>query len=101
VPSASGQPLDARGTAALALNTWSHLAATYDGTTLRLYVNGALAGSRAVASPLITSTGVLRIGGNNVWGEWFAGLIDEVRLYNKALSATEIQADMAAPINGG
>ena len=43
---------------------------------------------------MITSTGVLRIGGNNVWAEWFAGLIDEVRVYNRALTATEIQADM-------
>ncbi len=96
--SAPNQPFDARATAALALNTWTHLAATYDGTTLRLYVNGALAGSRAVASPLVTSTGVLRLGGNSVWGESFAGRIDEVRLYNRALTVAEIQADMNAPI---
>ena len=32
--------------------------------------------------------------------EWFAGLIDEVRLYNKALTAAEIQADMAKPVSG-
>ena len=62
--SGAAQPnlaLDARGTAALPLNTWTHLAATYDGTTLRLYVNGTQVGSRAVASPLLTSTGVLRL----------------------------------------
>ena len=41
---------------------------------------------------------LLRIGGNSVWGEWFAGLIDEVRVYNRALSAAEIQQDMQAPI---
>ena len=34
------------------------------------------------------------IGGNTVWGEYFAGLIDEVRIYNRALSAAEIQTDM-------
>ena len=95
---APSQPLDARGIAVLPLNTWTHLAATYDGTTLRLYVNGSQVGSRAVASPLLTSTGVLRFGGNSVWGEFFAGRIDEVRLYNRALTAAEIQADMAAPI---
>ena len=70
---APGAPLDARGTRQLPLNTWSHLAATYDGTTLRLYVNGGLVGSRAVAGPLLTSTGALRIGGNSIWGEFFAG----------------------------
>ena len=47
------------------------------------------------------STGALRIGGNNIWSdEWFAGLIDEVRVYNRALTATEIQADMAKPVSG-
>ena len=93
-----GLPLDARGVASLPLNTWTHLAVTYDGTTLRLYVNGSQVGSRAVASPLLTSTGVLRFGGNSVWGEFFAGRIDEVRLYNRALAVAEIQADMNAPI---
>src|SRR5439155_18566328 len=36
----------------LAINTWSHLVGTFDGTTLRLYVNGALAASAAAAGPL-------------------------------------------------
>jgi hypothetical protein len=99
VPAATpSQPLDARATTSLVLNTWSHLAATYDGTTLRLYVNGGLVGSRAVASPLLTSTGVLRFGGNNVWGEFFAGRIDEVRIYNRALTVDQIQADMNAAV---
>ena len=98
VPAATSQSLEARGSAAVPLNAWTHLAATYDGTTLRLYVNGSLVGSRAVANPLLTSTGVLRFGGNSVWGEFFAGRIDEVRLYNRALAAAEIQADMNAPI---
>ena len=40
------------------------------------------------------SSGVLRIGGNSVWGEYFAGLIDNVRVYSRALSASEIQSDM-------
>jgi hydrogenase maturation factor HypE len=99
VPAAQpGTPLDAQGASAVALNTWTHLAVSYDGTTLRLYVNGVEVGSRAVASPLLTSTGVLRLGGNSVWGEFFQGRIDEVRLYNRALGPAEIQADMNAPV---
>jgi Bacterial Ig domain len=43
----------------------------------------------------------LRIGGNGVWPEWFAGLIDEVRVYSRALTAGEVLADMATPIGGG
>ncbi|MDX6411697.1 MAG: hypothetical protein QOE91_1213, partial [Gaiellaceae bacterium] len=93
-----GSELNAVGPAALGLNAWSHVASTYDGSTLRLYVNGALVSSTAVSGTLAASSGVLRIGGNGVWGEWFAGLIDEVRVYNRALSAGEIQTDMNAAV---
>jgi len=47
---------------------------------------------------MVTSTNPLRIGGNSIWGEFFAGLIDEVRVYNRVLTAAEIQADMNTPI---
>jgi hypothetical protein len=92
------QALDARGTAQLPLNTWSHLAVTFDNTTLRIFVNGVQVGSRAVAGPLLTSTGVLRFGGNSIWGEYFAGRLDDIRIYNRALSAAEIQTDMLTAV---
>jgi Concanavalin A-like lectin/glucanases superfamily/Bacterial Ig domain len=93
-----GSEREARGTAALAVNAWTHLAATYDGAQLRLYVNGAQAASLAVSGSMTTTTGALKIGGNAVWGEWFKGLIDEVRVYSRALTAAEIQADMNRPL---
>jgi hypothetical protein len=93
-----GSERNATGTAALPLNAWSHLATTFDGAVVRLYVNGVLAGSASVAGSMAASTGVLRIGGNSIWGEWFSGLIDEVRVYDRALTAGEIQQDMQAPI---
>jgi len=74
------------------------LTATYDNAMLRLYVNGTLVRSSAMSGALLTSTGALRIGGNSVWGEFFQGSIDEVRIYNWALTQTEIQADMNTPI---
>jgi hypothetical protein len=90
------------GTTGTPLNAWTHLAATYDGATLRLYVNGVQSSSKAVTGSIRASAGVLRIGGNGSWGnEWFSGLIDEVRLYNRALTAAEIQTDMAAPVTLG
>ncbi|HET8754993.1 MAG TPA: LamG-like jellyroll fold domain-containing protein [Solirubrobacteraceae bacterium] len=89
---------NALGTALVPANTWTHLATTYDGATLRLYVNGTQVASRAQTGNIPASTGALRIGGNSVWAEWFAGLIDEVRVYSRALSAGEIQTDMATPI---
>jgi hypothetical protein len=90
--------LSAVGTAGIALNTWTHLAETYDGTTLRLFVNGTQVGSRAVSGSIRVSTNPLRIGGNTIWGEYFSGRIDEVRVYNRALSQAEIQTDMNTAI---
>src|SRR5207245_7665367 len=87
-----------RGTSTPALNSWTHVAATYDGATLRIYANGVLQASKAVSGAITTSTGALRIGGDSVWGEWFAGLIDDVRVYNRALTATELQTDMNTPV---
>jgi hypothetical protein len=86
------------GVSALPLNTWSHLAATYNGSTLRLYVNGVEVGSQAASGAIQVSARPLRIGGNAIWGEWFAGRIDEVRIYNRALGPTEIQTDMTTPV---
>ena len=88
------------GTTQLPLDTWSHLAATYDGATLRLYVNGAQVGEFATAGTMLTSTGALWIGGNSVWSEWFAGLIDDVRIYNRVLTPAEIQTDSTTPVQG-
>ncbi len=82
----------------LPVNEWSHLAATYDGTTLRLYVNGLVVMSAPFTGNLATSTDPLRIGGNSVYGEYFTGVIDEVRIYSRTLSAAEIRADMTRRI---
>jgi glucose/arabinose dehydrogenase/PKD repeat protein len=87
-----------KGTASLTVNTWQHLALTYDGTTMRLYIDGVLRGSRAQTGSIVTSSGALKIGGNAVWGEWFSGLIDEVRIYNRALNASELTTDMNTPL---
>jgi len=87
------------GPSVLAVNTWTHLAATSDGTTVRLFVNGVQVASQAQPTPLATTTGTLQIGGNS-YGEYFAGRIDDVRIYNRALSPAQIQIDMNTPIGG-
>jgi hypothetical protein len=83
----------------LALNTWTHLATSYDGTTLRFYVNGAQVSSRAQTGAIVTSNNPLQIGGDSLYGHYFQGTIDEVRVYDTALTAAQIQADMNTPIN--
>ena len=90
--------LFSNGTAALPLNAWSHLAMSWDGTTQRLYVNGNQVASRALAGTLPNSAGVLRFGGNGVWSEWFAGRLDEIRIYDRALTQAELQSDMTKPV---
>ncbi len=47
-----------------------------------------------VLAAMASSNEVMRIGGNSVWGEYFSGLIDEVRVYGRALTPAEIQSDM-------
>jgi hypothetical protein len=93
-----GTSTSALGTATLPVNTWTHLAMTYDGAQVRLFVNGTQVRSVARTGSIAASTGPLRIGGNAVWTEFFNGRIDEVRIYNRALTATEIQTDLATPI---
>src|SRR3954470_19192301 len=90
----SGTDYAAKGTAALPLNAWSFLTGTYDGTNVRLYLNGTLVATKATSGGITASNSPLRIGGNSVWGEWFNGLIDEVRVYNTALTAAQIRGDM-------
>ena len=98
-PVASTTDRGVRGTAQIPLNTWTHLATTYDGTSQRFYVNGALVNTVSSPGAITQANGALRIGGNaSSTGEFFQGLIDEVRIYSRPLSAAEITADMTAPI---
>ncbi len=75
--------------------TWSHLALTYDGANLRLYVNGELVDTES-SPPAQASVGPLLFGGNDD-EEFFRGRLDEVRVYDRALSEGEIAADKSAP----
>jgi hypothetical protein len=63
-----------------------------------LYVNGTQVASQAQTGNLATSANTLQIGGDSIFGQFFVGTIDEVRVYNTALSQAQIQADMNAPI---
>lgn len=70
---------------------WHHLAVTYDGATLRIYVDGALSNSGALT--LNTTTRVLFIGRAPVRSsEYYSGDLDDLRICDRALSAAEIDA---------
>ena len=72
---------------------------TYDGSVLAVYVNGVLVSSQLISGLMATSTGAVSIGGDTIWSEWFTGKIDELRIYNRALNAAAIKADMTLPVN--
>jgi hypothetical protein len=83
------------------VGVWSHVALTYDGATLRLFVNGTQVASRATTGTIERTENPLWFGGNQPYGEYFDGLIDEARVYDRALAQAEIRADMATPIAAG
>ena len=86
------------GPSKLVTGSWAHLATSYDGTAIKLYVNGALVASKTVSGQIRTSADPLQIGGDSIFGQYFAGMIDEVRIYNTALTQTQIQTDMTTGI---
>ncbi|MEW6495722.1 MAG: LamG-like jellyroll fold domain-containing protein [Cyanobacteriota bacterium] len=68
---------------------WTHIAGVYDGQMLLLYINGQLAASTAASGILQDSQRPISIGNHPSWNA-FQGSIDEVRLYNIALDATQV-----------
>lgn len=75
----------------LPLNTWTHVAATADGTSFRIYINGQLAAAGG-SGVLGTSGQEFRIAASGNCSDTFGGLIDEVGLFSRALSPCEIKA---------
>lgn len=72
------------------LATWDHYVCAYDGTNAKVYKNSILLGSQAMVWNTINNSDVFRIG-IGVGGEfWFNGALDDLKIYNYALSQTEI-----------
>jgi len=70
---------------------WHHVAGTYDGNDVRLYIDGVEAASTAFAGTIRNISYDLNIGSNDQEaGRFYDGAIDEVRIYNRVLDATEI-----------
>ena len=71
----------------LQANTWYYITATYDGTAMKFYIDGTLRGTTAKVGGVIPNSNKSAwIGGNDNWDEYFAGKIDEFRIYNRALN---------------
>jgi len=80
------------------IGVWNYYALTFDGATARLYVNGSLVDTAPKTHG--SNNNPLMIGTWDTTSEFFDGLIDEVRIYTRALMLSEIQSDMNAPLGG-
>jgi hypothetical protein len=89
----------ARAKARLPLKQWSHVAVTFDGKMVRIYVNGEWITSRKATGSLSARAGALRIGGGASRATSFRGFIDEVRVYDRALTGAQIQDDLQRPVS--
>ncbi|MFB9904406.1 LamG-like jellyroll fold domain-containing protein [Allokutzneria oryzae] len=80
------------------IGVWTHLTAVYDGPAnqLRLYVNGVLSATQTRIATPVNSTGPLRVGrtqwDSNPGLDYFAGAIDEVKVYDRILSDAEVRS---------
>jgi len=73
----------------LSLNKWHHIFSTYDGTNIRIYINGQLDKTQPYSNPLVNTTSLLYFGSTEY--PPIDGYVDEVRIYNRALSPTEVK----------
>jgi hypothetical protein len=87
--------------APLSANRWTHVAGVFDGASISVYVNGALAGAPTVVTgQIVSSANNLQIGHDPSNPRYFNGLIDEVSLYASALTPAQIQAIYSAGVAG-
>jgi len=86
--------LEDRNQGTVSTEDWMHVASTWDGTTVRHYLNGyALPETASFSDPIYVSDAFLAIGANSTWNYTaFKGSIDDVRLYNYALGQEEVRA---------
>ena len=84
----------------LTLKRWHHVAMSYDGTDLKAYCDGRLVASEAVGKRRVAGSTPLHIGRRQDGFNYFKGIIDEVRLYSRALPAGELKPKAPRPKRG-
>lgn len=84
----------------LSAGAWQHVAATYDGATMRMYINGVEVASQPQTGAIDAYNDPIVIARNVVNGSLYHGLIDEIGLYRRALSSAEVQSIATADIAG-
>ena len=80
---------------------WSHLAVVFNGSQVQFYMNGALASTAALAASIRHAATRCYLGADVSADQFFSGSLDDVRLYNRALTQAEVQTDMNTPLVAG
>jgi hypothetical protein len=82
-------------------NLWHYVVGTYDGTSLKIYVDGAQSGALATSNTPSTSvTNNLFIGQNGTGGEEYIGKLDQISIWNTALTQAQIQSNIGYNLSG-
>jgi len=76
-------------------NEWTHVVGTYDGKTVKIYLNGEVKAELNVNAAIPANANNFNIGGTLDLRDWFAGMIDEYKLYNRGVTADEVKILMA------
>ncbi|PZU91686.1 MAG: hypothetical protein DI529_00525 [Chryseobacterium sp.] len=97
----NGDWFSVEDSAPLSINTWYHVAVTYDAatTTLKLYKNGELVDTNTEVDP-VEGGNMVRLGAFSDADNVFTGTMDEVRIWNRALSSAEIANHMNCELPG-
>jgi hypothetical protein len=93
---------NAYGTTNISLNTWSYVAGTYNGSIIKVYVDGVEEGSANLSSSILYESGISPRIGSVTTGDsnrFFNGSIDEVRIWNRSLSADEVYQQYISNLN--
>jgi len=83
----------------LPMRRWTHVAATCAGGVLRRFINGRLEGETVLSSPVVTNSGPMRVG-KDPWRAGAKMYVDDVRVYNTAIPASDISALTPSSITG-
>jgi glucose/arabinose dehydrogenase/PKD repeat protein len=84
----------------LPFNQWSYLAVTFDGAQVRTYVNGALVNTQALTATITARGNPINVGADATPAQYYKGMLDDLRIYNRVLTQAQVQADMAAAVGG-
>jgi len=97
----SGSPNTLTSNTSVSTSTWTPIAAVWDGSTMKIYINGQLdSNTLSLTGPIDTTTGKLTFAAYANGNYPFQGYLRNIRIWSYARSQTEIQRDMCKPLRG-